>query len=202
MRTRGLDWLELGLPLLALAAGATGSACNLADNLGDLGDSLLNPDAELLEVPGRQLAQGHYSHLELDGSLDSGGWVVAQRHDLDEQAVSIISFAGDGQCDLPGAVQFRRISSRVDLSLPGLLAYERRDDDGAPIVDFAGFDCTSRLTPVKNGKLPSASFPRSSPRGLLLLAHDGRLLLVDAVDQQLRDIATEVTFGFVMMPAV
>lgn len=195
MRTRGLDWLELGLPLLALAVGATVSGCNLADNLGDLGDSLLNPDAELLEVPGRQLAHGHYSHLELDGSLDSGGWVVAQRHDLDEEAVSIISFAGDGQCELPGAVQFRRISSRVDLSLPGLLAYERRDADGTPIVDFAGFDCTSRLTPVKNGTLPSATFPRSSPRGLLLLGHDGRLLLVDAVDQRLRDIATEVTFG-------
>lgn len=197
MRTRSFAWLELGLPLLALVAAATVSACDLADNLEDLGGSLLNPDAELLEIPGRQLARGHYSQLELDGSLESGGWVVAKRHDLDEEAVSIISFTGDGQCELPGALQFRRISSRVDLSLPGLLAYERRDQDGTPIVDFAGFDCTNRLTPVRNGTLPNALFPRSSPRGLLLLTHDGRLLLVDAFDQKLRDIATEVAFGVI-----
>lgn len=195
MRSRRSSLLAHGPSLLALAGGACLTSCNLADNLGDLGGSLLNPDAELLDTPGRQLAAGHYSQLELDGSLESGGWVIAKRHDLDTETVSIVSFLGDGQCELPNASEFRRVSSRIDVALPGLIAYRRPDDDGSPLVDFAGFDCTSRLTPVESDNLPSAPFPRSSPRGLLLLTDAGRLLLVDAVGQELQEIASEVTYG-------
>ncbi len=184
--------------LLACAAlwGICTTACDLQQNLGDLGGSLLNPDTELLDIPGRQLVSGHYSRLELDGSLESGGWIVAHRHDLDAPTVSVISFAGNGQCDVVGAKDFQRVSSRVDVALPGLIAVQREEGpEGSDAVEFVGFDCESRLEPVAASALPSVPFPRSAPRGLLMLTRDGRLLLVDATRPALEEIATHVRSG-------
>lgn len=184
--------------LLSYAAvcGACSAACDLPQNLGDLGGSLLDPDTELLEIPGRQLASGHYSRLELDGSLESGGWIVAKRHDLDSEAVSVISFTGDGQCDITDATDFQRVSSRVDVALPGLIAVQRPSGpDRGPTVEFVGFDCEPRLDPVEASSLPSVPFPRSTPRGLLMLTSEGHLLLVDATRQTLEPIATNVRSG-------
>lgn len=180
----------------AVLWGISTTACDLQQNLGDLGGSLLNPDTELLEIPGRQLASGHYTRLELDGSLESGGWIVAHRHDLAEPAVSVISFTGDGQCDIVGAKDFQRVSSRVDVALPGLIAVQHEEGpEGPDTVEFIGFDCESRLEPVPASALPSVPFPRSTPRGLLMLTRDGRLLLVDAVQPALEEIATQVRSG-------
>jgi hypothetical protein len=189
MPSRGLT-----LALLSLLVGASG--CDLPQNLGDLGGSLLDPDAEVLETPGRQLASGHYSRLELDGSLESGGWVVAKRHDLEEEAVSVISFVGEGQCEVPGATDFQRVSSRIDVALPGLIAFQKTSGtERVRSVEFANFACEPRLQPVERSGLPSMPFPSSSPRGLLMLAEDGRLLLVDAKNQVLEEVATDVRSG-------
>lgn len=183
------------LPLL-LGSLALATACDLPQNLGDLGGSLLDPDAELIDAPGRRLAQGHYSRIELDGSLESGGWVVAKRHDLDQEAVSVVSFRGDAQCDVLGATDFQRVSSRIDVALPGLIAVRKAAVGDEPArVEFIDFHCEPRLPSVETSVLPAMPFPRSEPRGLLLLTEGGRLLLVDAANQRLDEVAQGIRAG-------
>ncbi len=179
----------------ALASGSL-TACDLAGNLEDMGGTLVDPDAQLLDAPGRKLASGTYSNLELDGSLDKGGYVLAKRHDVEPQSLAIISFVGSGACEVSPAQAFQRISSRVDVALPGLIAYQaERDGQGRGQVDFVGFDCQPRLSPVSSASLPEVPFPRSKPRGLLTLDVDGALSLVDARAGELVPVADGVSSG-------
>ncbi len=162
------------------------SSCDLQGNVEDLGGSLLDPDAALLDVPGRKLASGRYSNLELDGSLETGGYVLAKRYDLEEQALSVISFVGDGQCEVSPMAAFQRVSSRVDVALPGLVAYQRaRNDGGIGDVEFIGFDCAPKLQKIPDASLPDVPFPRSAPEGMLTLSADGTLSYIDVVGQRI-----------------
>jgi hypothetical protein len=170
----------------ALATLGLLSSCDLQGNVEDLGGSLLDPDAALLDVPGRKLADGRYSNLELDGSLETGGYVLAKRYDLEEQALSVISFVGDGQCEVSPMAAFQRVSSRVDVALPGLVAYQRtRSDSGIGDVEFIGFDCAPKLQKVPDASLPDVPFPRSAPEGMLTLSEDGTLSYIDVVGERI-----------------
>ncbi len=183
--------------LILIAVGAAGSAaCDLQANLTDLGDTLLDPDAALIDAPGRKLASGHYSRLELDGSLETGGWVLARRHDVDPEALAIVSFIGDGSCEVAPMQKFERVSSRIDVALPGLVAVQQSaDEQGMGRVSFVGFDCKERLEALPNAGLPSVLFPRSAPRGLLTLTNESQLVLVDAVAGKVVDVASQVDVG-------
>ncbi len=172
------------------------SGCDLAGNVEDLGNALVDPDSSLLDAPGRKLADGKYSNLELDGSLDKGGYVLARRHDVEPESLAIISFVGDGQCEVSPVAAFQRVSSRVDVALPGLIAYHaERDANGKGDVNFIGFDCKPRLTPIASASLPDVPFPRNQPTGLLTLATNGELSLVDARNDQLVSVASNVSNG-------
>lgn len=184
----------------ALAGSLVGlslfAGCDLQGNVEDLGGSLLDPDAALLDAPGRKLASGHYGNLELDGSLETGGYVLAKHYEDDAQSLSIISFVGDGKCEVSPVSEFQRVSSRVDVALPGLVAYQRtRDDDGLGDVEFVGFDCAPKLETIPGASLPDVPFPRSAPEGMLTLGSDGKLTYIDVVDGRISTAVEGVSSG-------
>ncbi len=79
---------------------------------------------------------------------------------------------------------FQRVSSRVDVALPGLVAYQHaRDDNGIGDVDFIGFDCKPKLQTIPDASLPDVPFPRSAPEGMLTLSEDGTLTYIDVVGE-------------------
>ena len=53
------------------------SACDFSSGLKDVGDALGNPDAALLDAPGRKLVDGKFRKITVDGSLAEGGKVIA-----------------------------------------------------------------------------------------------------------------------------
>lgn len=187
---RYLSRTGLGLLLFPLVG------CDLAEGLGDVGDSLTSPDAALLDSPGRKLAAGQYHRLLIDGSLDDGGHVIALRT-IDEgtEAAIIPYLEGDG-CTITPATAFERLSSRVDVDLPGVISVQRNTDStGRGTIDFVDFDCKTVIESIPDASLPQIAFPAASPEGLLALTLQGDLYQVNAVHQRLDSIANEVTIA-------
>lgn len=179
-----------------LLSASLSVGCDLQANAEDLGGTLFDPTKALLDAPGRKLADGRYGNLLLDGSLETGGYVLARRYDNGPSSLSIISFVGDGACEISPIADFKRVSSRVDVALPGLVAYQRaRDAKGVGDVEFAGFDCKPRLRKIPSASLPDVPFPRSSPAGLLTLGSDNTLFFVDPVNGGIVEALTGVSSG-------
>lgn len=174
------------------------SACDLAKGLTDLGDSL-RPDAALLDSPSRKLAEGKYSRLLLDGSLENGGFVLAFRNDTKEQRLAIVPFLNGEGCEIKNAFAFERLSSRVDVALSGLVAVQTSEgQDGRGTIRFVGFDCEDRMAPLDDASIPRIEFPTSIPRGLLTLTRDRELFLADADEAKLVPAAKGVTSATVI----
>src|SRR5262245_7078110 len=66
-------------------------------------EELLDPNPSFLNVPGKRLAEGRFSSLKIDGTDASEAAVLALR---DEQALSIVPFAGGGGCTIGTAGSF------------------------------------------------------------------------------------------------
>lgn len=161
--------------------------------LSDIGESLLDPDAALLDRPGRKLASGTYSNLVVDGSLETGGSVLAFRSDAGDTRVAIVPFLSGEPCEVTPAVAFERVSSRVDVALPNLIAVQRSQNESSRgRISFVGRDCKPRIDDLDDATMPRIAFPTGQPRGLLTLTGDGALYLVDAEDAALVLIAQNV----------
>jgi hypothetical protein len=182
--------LVLGACLLCAPLVALG--CDFAA-LADIGETLLDPDAALLDSPGRRLVEGTYSSLVVDGSRESGGNVVALRWDTPEQRVAIVPYPEGEPCEIKPAVDFERVSSRVDVALEGLLAVQQTEDEsGRGKIVFVGFDCEERLPSLPDALLPSVLYPSDEPRGMLTITGSGELLLIDAVNVSVEKLASDV----------
>lgn len=191
---RALCCLILGTGGLALA-GAT-SGCDLADGLQEVGGSLANPDAALLDTPGRRLASGTYYRLLVDGSLDDGGHVIALRSDRGKAEAAIIPYLEGSSCNLEPAIGFERLSSRIDVELPGILSIQRAGDEGGRgTISFVDFNCKEVFEDLPQSTLPQIAFPANDPDGLLALTAEGGLYLVNAVEQRLDLIAENVSIA-------
>lgn len=178
----------------SLALVPTLFACDLAGGLTDLGDSLLVPDAALLDEPGRKIVSGRYTSLVLDGSLENGGFVLALRLDTPEQRLAIVPFLKGEGCEVKNAIRFERLSSRVDVALSGLVAVQTTENEsGRGKIRFVGFDCKDRMDALDDATLPRIEFPSSVPRGLLTLAGDQKLYLADADRARLDLVAENVS---------
>src|SRR5688572_24738489 len=103
--SRGV-WLGTSLTAVLIAAG-----CDLS-GLGAVGDSLLDPDAALLDHPGRQLAPGKYADLKIAGSAENGGYVLARRLDAEDDRVAVVPFLEGAGCEYAPAFAYVRFSSR------------------------------------------------------------------------------------------
>ncbi len=180
---------------ITLALGT--SSCGLADGLADVGSSLGNPDAALLDSPGRKLASGKFHHLLVDGSLGDGGHVIAlQQDEGDSQKLAIIPYVEGKPCFVEPAYAFDRLSSRIDVELSGIISLqEKADDAGRGKIRFLNFSCEELFPGLVDSTLPRVPFPASDPTGLLALEGDGSLSLVEARSQTIQAIATGVSLA-------
>ncbi len=173
------------------------SSCGLADGFADVGSSLGNPDAALLDSPGRKLASGKFHSLLIDGSLGDGGHVIALQHDEgDSQKLAIIPYVEGNPCFVEPAHAFDRLSSRIDVELPGIISLqENADDTGRGRIRFLDFSCKELFPGLVDSTLPRVPFPASNPTGLLALEGDGSLSVVEARSQKVQAIAAGVSLA-------
>lgn len=180
-----------------LAAG-----CDV-NGLIDIGDGLLDPDAGLLDRPGRKLVSGRYSGLKIAGSAENGGYVLARRTDVDDERVAVVPFLeGDG-CEYTPALDYDRFSSRINLEFPGTLSVQvGRDEDNSSFgsVRFIDYQCREVLEQIDSTILPGPLFPGIDPIGMLARKTDGTLYLIDAERRKLIEIADSVDYGVVTGP--
>lgn len=187
---------RLGVPLTCLLLA---SGCDLS-GLVDITDTLLDPDAALLDHPGRKLAEGHFSDLKIAGSAEAGGLVLARRHDTELPSVAIIPFLLGSPCDYSPAFEYDRFSSRVNIDLPGTVSVQvdqNPDSPGLGTVRFIDHECQEVIEEVPNTALPGPLFPGNDPIGMLARSIDGTLYLVDAKDRTSTIVAEGVDYGVV-----
>jgi hypothetical protein len=186
---------------LAVALGCSFSfaGCDL-NGLVDITDTLLDPDAALLDHPGRQLAEGHYSGLKIAGSAEAGGFVLARRHDAEDARVAVVPFLLGTPCEYSPAFAYDRFSSRVNIELPGTISVQvdqSPDNPSLGTVRFIDHECHEVIDEVPNTILPGPLFPGVDPIGMLARSADGTLYLVDAQERTTTIIAGDVDYGVV-----
>src|SRR6187551_1256746 len=116
-RGRPTEGRRLRLALASLGVVLT-AGCDI-NGLIDIGDGLLDPDAGLLDRPGRRLVSGTYSGLKIAGSSENGGYVLARRTDTDEHRLAVVPFLEGEACEYAPAFGYDRFSSRINLDFPG-----------------------------------------------------------------------------------
>src|SRR5690242_18289629 len=109
--------------VLTVASLCFSVGCNIEGSVSGLADSLLDPEPSTIEGPGRRIAEGSYSDLELDASLSVGARLLALRHDGDESELAIIPFEGGEACQVGPATRFMRLASQVDVHLTPMVGY-------------------------------------------------------------------------------
>lgn len=171
------------------------AACNIESGVGDLASSLLDPDPSTIEGPGRRVAQGSYSDLELDASLSVGARLLALRHDREESELAIIPFEGGEACHVAPADRFMRLASQVDVNLTPIVGYLTAHDDGRTDLHFVDFDCREVMPPVEQVGLPQVLYPRADATGLLALSDSGIVYFIDVTKPEVRVVADNVRSG-------
>lgn len=193
MREQQRSRLRLSAWVVSVGLAAAQPGC-LEAGFRDLGDSILDPNAALLDKPGRRLASGSYSGLLIDGSLEEGGRVLAYHHEKEKVSLSVIPFLEGTACDFSPVIAFERISSKVDIDLDAVVAVQTTGETGGRgTIKFINFDCEERMPPLKDAYLPRVAFPSKSPRGVLSSTGDGDLYLIDPVKREQILISSEVS---------
>ena len=164
----------------------------MAQGLDDVGSSLANPDSALLDHPGKQIAEGQFRGLLVDGSLQEGGQVVALETTEEGQRLAIIPYLEGDPCYVPSVRALSRLSSRVDVNLPGIVSIQPESDDGAGPISFVDFQCEEVIEPLATNRLPNQVFPPSQPWGVLSLQDNGSLRLIDPRAREVIDVAEDI----------
>ncbi len=179
-----------------LTFGSVLYGCNFAEGIQDLGSDLGDPDAALIDAPGRQLAQGRFRKITVDGSLDEGGKIVALSDSDDGTEVAIVPYPDGKPCRISPAVDFDRISSRIDVALPGLFAVqETADANGRGTINLVNFSCDQALPSVVDARIPRVLFPSEKPKGMLIINGEGVLSMIQPDTVELHEIASEVSLA-------
>lgn len=182
---------------VALTAG-----CDI-NGIIDIGDGLLDPDAGLLDRPGRRLVSGTYSGLKIAGSSENGGYVLARRTDTDDHRLAVVPFLEGEGCEYAPAFDYDRFSSRINLDFPGTLSVQVGEDEANSSfgdVRFIDYQCQEVIEQIDSTILPGPLFPGIDPIGMLARKSDGTLYLIDAEKRELSEIAPLVDYGVVTGP--
>lgn len=185
-----------GLAFYAVCSTSVLSSCNFAEGFQDVGSSVGDPDSALIDAPGRQLAQGRFRKITVDGSLAEGGKVVALSDGDEGTDVVIVPYPDGEPCRISPAIDFDRISSRIDVALPGVFAVqETADTTGRGTINLVNFDCEGVLPSVKDARIPRVLFPSEDPQGMLIINGEGVLSMIKPDAKDLLEIAADVTLA-------
>lgn len=175
------------------------AGCDI-DGLVDIGNGLLDPDAGLLDHPGRRLVSGTYSDLKIAGSSENGGYVLARRTDTEGHRLAVVPFLEGEGCEYAPAFDYDRFSSRINLDFPGTLSVQVAEDEANSSlgdVRFIDYECNEVIEQIDSTILPGPLFPGVDPIGMLARKSDGTLYLIDAEKRELSEVAELVDYGVV-----
>jgi len=181
--------------VLTVASLCCSVGCNIEGSVSGLADSLLDPEPSTIEGPGRRIAKGSYSDLELDASLSVGARLLALRHDRDESELAIIPFEGGEACHVGPATRFMRLASQVDVHLTPMVGYLGERTNGQGTLHFVDFDCKELMDPIEQVGLPQVLYPRGNATGLLTLSGSGKVYFIDVIKPEVRVVAENVRSG-------
>ncbi|HEY6724465.1 MAG TPA: hypothetical protein VI197_10545 [Polyangiaceae bacterium] len=183
------------LAVLSVASLSWCAGCNIENGVSGLADSLLDPEPSTIQGPGRRIAQGSYSDLELDASLSVGARLLALRHDREESELAIIPFEGGDACHVGPATRFMRLASQVDVHLTPIVGYLGERTNGQGTLHFVDFDCREVMDPIDQVGLPQVLYPRGNATGLLTLSGSGMVYFIDVTKPEVRVVAENVHSG-------
>ena len=186
--------------LLSLVAGLGIAGCNLDSNFSGLGDSLLDPDAQGIESPGRLLVAGEHTGLRLVDDPETGERYVLSR--TGDGELSVFNLANQQQCTIPDALIYDSLARE---GLPTLIAFVRALPDGNTELAFASFACEVSDLTLPYGaadnldSLLVADVGTSSGVALLMRLRTRAIVLVDPWSQEqvvLEEESDEAPFPF------
>ncbi|MET0411623.1 MAG: hypothetical protein ABW217_10015 [Polyangiaceae bacterium] len=170
---------------ISLVAGLGIAGCNLDSNFAGLGDSLLDPDAQGIESPGRLLVAGEHTGLRLVDDPETGERYVLSR--MGDGELSVFNLANQQQCTIPQALTYDSLARE---GLPTLVAFVRALPDGNTELAFADFDCQLSDLTLPFGAADNldtllvADVGTSSGVALLMRLRTRAIVLVDPWSQE------------------
>jgi hypothetical protein len=178
--------------LTAIGLGAIGlgiSGCNLDSNFSDLGEKLLDPDVQGLDVPGQRMLEGPHFDLSIQANEVGARYALARNA---ESELAIIDFAKETHCRTGPIVRYDNsiIASRQPALIPLLV-----DDAGATRLTFTNFACEQSSFELASDRLPLRTVERlseGSGTALLIETPGQGLALVDPWFETSRDLAESV----------
>jgi len=176
-----------------VAVGFSISGCNLDSNFGDLGEKLLDPDVQGLDIPGQRLLAG--PHFDLSIQADEAGARYALARNEDSELI-IVDFAERTQCRA-GSI------ARYDNAVTGppgkaLIPLLLTDDAGNGELTFSDFSCARSAFRVPAASLPlqlMEGVPTASGSGLLIRTPEQGLALIDPWSEEVFPLAESVRSG-------
>jgi hypothetical protein len=180
---------RLPLKALLVAAAIFGSGCDL-DGFGDLGEKLLDPDVQSLDVPGERWLEGPHFDLSIQANEDGSRFALARS---DDDELAIVNFAEQTHCRI-GPIA--RYGAAIQASgQPALIPLLIADEVNGPQLGFTNFACERSGFQVSANALPVETVDgRASPSGTALLVKtpEQGLTLVDPWSQTARSLAESV----------
>src|SRR5688572_14290695 len=145
--------------MVSLVAGLGIAGCNLDSNLSGIGKSLLDPDAQGIESPGRRLMEGPHYNLRLVRTEDGERYVLSRTGDNELSAYNRTS--GD-EYKIPGALGFTTTASPGQKTLIAVVTPNAGD---APELVFSDFACQTGAPRVQTNALPPDRMLTGMPTG-------------------------------------
>jgi hypothetical protein len=176
-----------------VAVGFCISGCNLDSNFGDLGEKLLDPDVQGLDIPGQRLLAG--PHFDLSIQADEAGARYALARNEDSELI-IVDFAQRTQCRAGSIARYNdAVTGTPGKALIPLLV---TGDTGESELAFTDFSCAQ-----SSFRVPAASLPLQTLQGVhtgtgtgLLIRTPGQgLALVDPWSEEVFPLAESVRSG-------
>jgi hypothetical protein len=176
-----------------VAVGFSIWGCNLDSNFGDLGEKLLDPDVQGLDIPGQRLLAG--PHFDLSIQADEAGARYALARNEDSELI-IVDFAKRTQCR---AGSIARYDNAVT-GTPGkaLIPVLVTADSGESELAFTDFSCARSSFRVPTAGLPLQALqgvPTGTGTGLLIRTPEQGLALVDPWSEEIFPVADSVRSG-------
>jgi hypothetical protein len=181
--------------MISLVAGLGIAGCNLDSNLSGIGKSLLDPDAQGVESPGRRLMEGPHYNLRLVRSETGERYLLSRTSDNE---LSVYNLTSGDECKIPNVLGTSTVSS------PGqktLIAFIAPNTEGAPELAFSDFSCQVGAPRVQTNTLPPSDntstryftgLATGSGVGVLFRVPNNKLLLLDPWSDSQRIVQDDI----------